>query len=89
MLLVGLFTASLGAAFFHFLEPNMVFNFWAKWISKLPTFLGMPLGLCPYCNTTWIAIVVYLYVFGLNLFIFLFIGIVYLFLKLILLIPSR
>jgi hypothetical protein len=42
-------------------------------------YLAKPLGLCPYCNGTWIAIVVYWYFFGLNLPIFLFIGINWLF----------
>jgi hypothetical protein len=43
------------------------------------SYLSKPLGLCPYCNGTWIAIIVYIYFFSLSLQIFLFIGITWFF----------
>jgi hypothetical protein len=42
-------------------------------------YLAKPLGLCPYCNSTWIGIIVYIYFFGISLQIFLFIGIIWFF----------
>lgn len=46
-------------------------------------YLAKPLGLCPYCNGTWIAIIVYIYYFGISIELFLFIGIVWFFIKLL------
>jgi len=89
-ILVAFSTACLGVTFHYFLKPNMIFNFWVIWLDKMSeknaflNYIAMPLGLCPYCNTTWIAIVVFVYYFGLSLPIFLFIGLVWLFLHLIL-----
>lgn len=89
-MIVALATASLGATFHYFLKPNMIFNFYAVWLSKLSNkskfwkYWSMPLGLCPYCNTTWVAVVVFIYYFGISLPILLFIGLVWLFLHLIL-----
>jgi hypothetical protein len=52
------------------------------WYNIIHT-LRKPLGLCPYCNGTWIAVVVFVYFFKLNLTIFLFIGIVWFFIRLL------
>ena len=59
---------------------DMIFEFYFRWlnkfkrINKFTYYLSKPLGLCTYCNTAWIAIVVYFYYFPLGLPIFLFIG---------------
>jgi len=52
-------------------------------IIRIPKWLAKPLGLCPYCNGTWIAIVVFLYLFQFSLLIFLFIGLNWFFIHLV------
>jgi hypothetical protein len=47
------------------------------------SYLSKPLGLCPYCNGTWIGIVVYIYFFGLTLPVILFLGINWFFIHII------
>lgn len=76
-------SATLAIAFNEMLKVNGIFNFYAKFLlrkaktSILWQYLSKPLGLCPFCNGTWIGIVVYLYFFGLNLPILLFVGLNY------------
>lgn len=41
------------------------------------------MGLCVYCNTTWIAIAYYICKFGVNPELFLFLGLVYIWIKLL------
>src|ERR1035438_1224358 len=43
-----------------------------KWKRKV--MLLQPLGLCVYCNSSWVAIAYYIYKFGLNIDVFLFLG---------------
>lgn len=67
----------------------MIFNGYYNWLSKLSQkskfwmHITKPLGMCEYCNSTWIAIGVFIYFFGLSLTIFLFIGVVWFFVHLI------
>jgi hypothetical protein len=61
----------------------------AKWYYRLIAKLSKPLGLCPYCNTTWIAIIFYLIYFGISFNIFLLIGIVWFFVKIISLLDDK
>ena len=49
------------------------------WYIRLIASLSKPLGLCRYCNTTWLAIIVFVLVFGVKLHIFIFIGATYFF----------
>ena len=51
------------------------------WFYKLIAKLTKPLGLCQYCNSTWIAIIFHLIYFGLSWNIVLLIGIVWFFVK--------
>jgi len=46
-------------------------------------YIAKPLGLCPYCNGIWIAIITYLIAFGFHWDIFLFIGISWFFIRFI------
>ena len=90
LIVLGFATATLGLCFYHFQDKDMIFAPYSKWLNKMAyksifwRYLTMPLGRCPYCNTTWIAIVVYIYYFSFSLEIFLFIGIVWFFVKSIL-----
>lgn len=52
-------------------------------IIRLIAYLSKPLGLCVYCNTTWVAIIAYIILFGLNIYILLFIGIIFFFVRLL------
>ena len=56
---------------------------------KVIAFLSKPLGLCPYCNTTWIAIIFFIIYFEISFNIFLLIGIVWFFVKLIIMLNSK
>ena len=65
----------------------------SKWYFRLIAKLSKPLGLCPYCNSTWITIIFY-FVFFDTLFkkgieLFLLIGIVWFFVKTIELILNK
>lgn len=51
----------------------------AKWYIKLIAKLAKPLGLCPYCNTTWISIILFFIYFTPSFNIFLLIGITWFF----------
>ena len=53
------------------------------WYVKLIAKLAKPLGLCPYCNSTWLAIIFFVIYFGINWNIFLLIGMVWFFIYLI------
>lgn len=53
----------------------------AKWYYIIITKLSKPLGLCPYCNTTWIAIILFLIYFKLSFNILLLMGITWFFVK--------
>ena len=55
----------------------------AKWYYRIITKLSKPLGLCPYCNTTWISIVFFLIYFKPSFNILLLIGITWFFIKII------
>jgi len=55
----------------------------AKWYYRLIAKISKPLGLCPYCNSTWIAITFFIIYFGINWSIFLLIGIVWFFIDII------
>ena len=87
--LLGFMTATLGLCFEHFTRPNMIFNWYhtilKKWASKskFGEYITKPLGLCPYCSSTWISIVVFIHFFDLNITILLFIGVVWFFVHLI------
>jgi hypothetical protein len=89
-MLISFSTATLGVCFYEFTKPNMIFNFYGIWLynlsqkNKFWDYVSKPLGLCPYCNTTWIALMVFYYYFGLSLPIFLFIGLTWFFVHLIL-----
>jgi len=48
---------------------------------SLLAYISKPMGLCEYCNGTWLAIVAFLYIYGLTPFIFLFIGLVFFFIR--------
>ena len=54
-----------------------------RWYIILLAKLSKPLGLCPYCNSTWIAIIFYVIFFGIGFDLFLLIGIVWFFVKMI------
>jgi hypothetical protein len=96
--ILGFMVATLELCFQQFMTPNMIFNKYALWllsfnpnslinkpniIKRIIWYLSKPLGLCPYCNGTWIAITVYLYFFSIKLPILLFIGISWFFIHLI------
>lgn len=53
------------------------------WYIRLLAYLAKPLGLCQYCNGTWLAIITYILIFGFNWLIILFIGITFFFIKLL------
>jgi len=87
-LLYCLTIAGLGLFFQKCMEPNMIFRRYYLWLmliwirnyrkkNRWKRWLLKPLGLCIYCNTTWIAILYYLYKFKLNPELLLFIGLVY------------
>ena len=84
-LILGFIVATLGLCFEHFMKPNMIFNGYYKWLerkarkSKFWKHITKPLGLCVYCNSSWIAIGVFIYYFKFNITILLFIGIVWFF----------
>lgn len=73
-------TATLAFFFQYCLKPNMIFHFYFIWLTKLELkhsllhYISKPLGLCIYCNGTWIAITVFIYYYGFNPAIFLFLG---------------
>lgn len=46
-------------------------------------YIAKPIALCPYCNGTWLSIIVYLIAFGPSMTIFLFIGLSWFFIRLI------
>ena len=46
-------------------------------------YIAKPIALCPYCNGTWLSIIVYIIVYGFSLPLFLFIAITWLFIRLI------
>jgi len=54
-----------------------------KWHIRLIAYLSKPLGLCPYCNSTWISIIFFFILLKPSLTIFLLIGIVWFFVDLI------
>lgn len=87
--LIGFAVASLGHCFNHFTKPGMVFYWYGDLLERLYftsafwKYMVKPLGYCVYCNTTWIAILVYFYFFKPFLPVFLFIGIVWFFVHLI------
>jgi len=57
---------------------NKVYNNWSFYIRQnIMYYLKYPLGYCPYCNSTWIGIVVFIYFFKLKVTIVLFIGLVW------------
>lgn len=91
-LLYCLMIAGLGQFFQLCMHPNMIFRRYYLWLTLLwirnrrkkdrwKRWLLKPLGLCVYCNTTWIAIFYYVYAFGINPEILLFIGLVFVWLK--------
>lgn len=91
-LLYSLMVAALGLFFQACMEPGMIFRRYYlylthHWITnwrrerRWRRFWLKPLGLCVYCNTTWIGLVFYLVYFGLHLEILLFAGLVYAWLK--------
>lgn len=49
-------------------------KYYSKWRAFF-VYIMKPLGLCPYCNGTWLAIIAFYIAFGLNLGVFLVIGI--------------
>lgn len=53
------------------------------WYIRLIAKISNPLGLCCYCNGTWVAILTYLLLFGFNLRIFLLIGTTWFFIKIL------
>lgn len=65
---------------YHKLVDQIKYKYY-KWL--ILDHLTKPLGRCPYCNGTWIAIFYYWLFFGFDLCIFLFIGVVWFFIKLI------
>ena len=102
LIVLAVLTASLSLCFYHFLEPGMIFNWYALFLRRLRygkepkaikgvlvenkfwAYLVKPLGLCPYCNGTWIAIGVYTYIYfySFNLILLLLlIGVNWLFIK--------
>lgn len=94
LLLLSLMTASLSLFFQECMEPGMIFRRYYLWLTyhwiknwrkkdRWKRWLLKPLGMCVYCNGTWIAIQFYLYNFGPGVNILLFIGLNYLWIKLI------
>lgn len=78
------------------LEPWRAF--WFKWVAKYVTlesegikvpfvtfmaYIAKPIALCPYCNGTWLSIIVYMLAFGFTWHIFLFIGMVWMVIRII------
>jgi hypothetical protein len=93
ILLFSLAIAGLGLFFQECTEPNMLFRRYYLWLNyhwirnwrkkdRYKRWILKPLGLCVYCNTTWIAIIFHLLTNGFNLLIFPFLGLVFLWLKL-------
>lgn len=44
-------------------------------------YISKPMALCPYCNGTWLSIIVFTILFGISWNIFLFIGVVWFFIR--------
>ena len=101
-MLIAFTVACLAQAFQQFMKPGQIFNFWGIFLSKkskdsskvfdrLIAKLAKPLGLCPYCNATWIAILYYILIYIVNqpfylitgVMLFGFIGVVWFFVFLI------
>jgi len=91
--LLSLMISGLGLFFQECMEPNMIFRRYYLWLTyhwiknwrkkdRWKRWILKPLGLCVYCNTTWIAIIFYFLTNGFNLLIFPFLGMVFLWLKL-------
>lgn len=99
-LLYSLTAAGLGLFLQECMEPGMILrryylfltclwirnwrrkDRWKRWWLK-------PAGMCVYCNTAWIALLVYAAKFGLNAEALLFIGLVFVWIKLIQRLISR
>lgn len=77
------------------LETRIPINVDLCYMKKAPLWkriiaaISKPLGLCPYCNTTWIAIIFHIIYFGISFNIFLLIGIVWFFVMNIIKIQNR
>jgi len=90
--LYSLMTAALGLFIQKCFQEGMIFRkyyllliyFWIKWHKRKDRwkrFVLPPLGMCIYCNGTWIAIVVYFLNFNFGFDIFLFLGLNYLWIE--------
>lgn len=100
LLLFGLLTACLEFAFQHYLEPDMIFERYGRWLESMKSkpigqgffkqkfnrfikFLIYPLGYCPYCNGTWVTLILYWIIWGFNLNMVFSIGTFWMFARLI------
>lgn len=71
---IWLYSFTADGEYWDTYRPNYQIKF-----GNIMSILNKPLGLCPYCNGTWLAIILFIYYFGLSIDIFLFIGIVWFF----------
>ena len=94
ILMYSLMIAALGLFFQECMGTGMILRRYYLWLTyhwiknwrKKDRWRRCPLsflGLCIYCNATWIAIFFYLHKFGPDLEIFLFLGMSYLWIKII------
>lgn len=98
LVLFGVLVAFLEGAFQYYQKPDMIFNRYGIFLESLNKkayksinpiirsfipYLLKPLGLCPYCNGTWITIILYYIYFGLNLNMLFAIGLFWFFTRLL------
>jgi len=92
LLLFSLPIAGLGMFVQSCMEPNMILRRYYLWLTyhwirnwrqkdRWKRWPLKPLGLCLYCNTTWLAIIFHSSMSGFDLFTLPFVGLVYLWLK--------
>lgn len=86
IIVLGFFAGCLALAFQWFMHPNMIFYPYGVLLFKLSLkgqvlrHLCRALGMCRFCNGTWIGIYMYLYYYPLDIRVLFVIGITFLFL---------
>jgi hypothetical protein len=92
-LLFSLAIAGFGLFIQECMKPNMILRRYYLWLTyhwiknwrkkdRWKRWLLKPLGLCIFCNVTWIAIIFYFLTSGCNILIIPFLGLVFLWTKL-------
>ena len=74
-ILLSFLLACLEISYQIYMENNMILQPWRKRVlNKLPKKIGLILGICPFCNGFWIAIIGYFITFQPSIDILLFTG---------------